>query len=334
MNSSSRRFSNRTVPRVIVHAVDSAERDAPQVLAAVKLNGVQIEGALIDSGSSFMLIASSTLSALLERSSVEQFIHRHQNIVGVGGSSANVVGYVYVAVVIFDFEVRHLLIMVDELAYPLLIGTDVLRPDRAIFELGTPDVVRLKLGRCSVCIEERLPDATPRVIVGAVASTLADTTLIAHTASRVQVRLPSKVLGDSHFFVEPLPHELATAACAALPSVCAIVGATHVLSVVNMSDKQMYLSAGTPIAAVTSVTPQLSTTSPNSAAIHQLSSNEKLCKVIGYLHFDAIKLDAPTKMKLREMIDEFNVFDECDSDVELTNVVFHEIDTGVPRPLR
>ena len=35
------------------------------------------------------------------------------------------------------------------------------------------------------------------------------------------------------------------------------------------------------------------------------------------------------------MIDEFiDVFAECDSDVGLTNVVFHEIDTGVSRLLR
>ena len=66
--------------------------DAPQVLAAVKLNGVHIEGGLIDSGSSFLLIASSTLSALPERTSVEQFMHRPPNIVGVGGSSAKVLG--------------------------------------------------------------------------------------------------------------------------------------------------------------------------------------------------------------------------------------------------
>ena len=146
---------------------------------------------------------------------------------------------------------------------------------------------------------------------------------------------PSKILGDSHFFVEPLPHELATAERAVLASVCAIVGATYVLSVVNMSDKQMYLLAGTPIAAVSSVLPQLSTTSPNSAAIHHLPRSEKIRKVLRDLHFDAIKLDAPTKMKLHEMIDEFiDVFAECDSDVGSTNVVFHEIDTGVLRFFR
>ena len=221
----------------IVYAVESAGRDAPQVLAVVKLNGVQIDGALIDSGSSFSLIASLTLAALPKRLSVEKFMHKPPTIVGVSCSFARQLGYVDVLVVISDVKVRHPLIMVDNLEYPLLIGTDVLRPYRADFELGAPDVVQLKLDQCPVCVEIRLPDETPPVIVGAVASTLFDTTLTSHTASRLQVRLPPKVLADSHFLVEPISHEIATSSCAAHPSVCALIGATYVLSVVNVSDK-------------------------------------------------------------------------------------------------
>ena len=101
-----------------------------------------------------------------------------------------------------------------------------------------------------------------------------------------------------------------------------------------MSDKSVYLRAGTPIAAISPVMP-LATASSNSAALRHLPRNEKFRKVFNDLNFDTIKLDAPTKLKLREMIDEFiDVFAECDSDVGLTNVVFHEIDTGVSRPLR
>ena len=143
-----------------------------------------------------------------------------------------------------------------------------------------------------------------------------------------------KVLGNSHFLVEPLPHELATAAFAVFPSVCAINGATHLLSVVNVSDKIVDLRARTLIAALSPVTPQ-ATASSISAAIKHLPRDGKICKVLADLHFDVIKLDEPTKLKLREMIDELiDVFAECDSDVGSTNVVFHEIDTGCSRPLR
>ena len=117
-------------------------------------------------------------------------MHRPRNIVGVGGSSARVLGYVDVSVVISDVEVRHPLIVVDELAYPHIIGTNVLRPHRANNELGAPDVVLLKLDRCPVCVEERLPDATPRLFFGTVASVRVDTTLPPGTVSRVQVCLP------------------------------------------------------------------------------------------------------------------------------------------------
>ena len=107
------------------------------------------------------------------------------------------------------------------------------------------------------------------------------------------------------------------------------------LSVVNFSNTPVDLRAVTPIAAVSSVTPQQSTTSPNSAALHRLPGNDKIRKVLNDLHFDAIKHDTPTKLKLREMIDKFiDVFAECDSDVGSTNVVVHEIDTGGSRPLR
>ena len=117
-------------------------------------------------------------------------------------------------------------------------------------------------------------------------------------------------------------------------SVCAIIGATHELSVVNLSDKPVDLRSGTPIAAISFVTP-LATAFFNSAALHYLPCNEKFRKVLNNLHFDAIKLDAFTKLKRREMIDEFiDVVAECDSDVGSTNVVFHKIDTGVSRPFR
>ena len=197
-------------------------------------------------------------------------MHRPSNIVGVGGSSARVLGYVDVSV-ISDVEVRHPLIVVNELAYLLLISTDVIRLHRANIELGAPDVVRLKLDRYPVCIEERLPDATPRVIVGVVASTVFDTTLLLHSSARVQVRLPPKVLGDSHFLFKFLPHKLATAACAVLLSVCAIIDAVHVLPVVNLSDSPVDLRAGTLIAAVSSLTPKQLSLSSNTAAIKHLS---------------------------------------------------------------
>ena len=117
-------------------------------------------------------------------------------------------------------EVRHPLIIVEELAYPILIGMNVLRPHEAITVTGASEIVRLHLESCLVCIEEHTSVKTQQEVVGAVASILTDTTLPPHAASRVKVCLPPKVLNDSNFFTEPLPHELATTASAVCPSVC------------------------------------------------------------------------------------------------------------------
>ena len=120
-----------------------------------------------------------------------------------------------------------------------------------------------------------------------------------------------------------------------LLSVCTIIGAAYVLSVVNLSDEPVDLRAGTPIAAVSSLTPKQLAPSSNTAAIQHFLCNEKRRKVLNDFNFNAINLDASTKLKLREMVEEFiDFFAECDSDVGSSNVVFHEIDTGALRPLR
>ena len=53
------------------------------------------------------------MSALPQRPSVEQLMHRRPNIVGVDGLSARVLRYVDVSVVISDIELRHPLIVVN-----------------------------------------------------------------------------------------------------------------------------------------------------------------------------------------------------------------------------
>ena len=96
-----------------------------------------------------------------------------------------------------------------------LIGTNVLRLYHEIVELNALYVVRLKLARCFVCVENSLIDSIPSV----------------------------------------------------LSSVSAIINATHVLSVVKLSDTPCDLRASTPIAAVLCLTPQQATTSLNFAAV-------------------------------------------------------------------
>ena len=189
-----------------------------------------------------------------------------------------VLGYFDVTIKIFGLTIRNPLTVIEKFAYPVLIGMDILSLYAATTETGVKDAVRLTLDSCPVCGEEHLLLAPQREIVAAVASTLSDTTLPLNAARSVQVSLPPKVLCDAHFLVEPLPHELVTAACAALLSVCEVTGATHVQSIVNMSDKPVNLCDGTPIAAVFSVMPQHPTAASNSAVIQRLPTIRKLVK--------------------------------------------------------
>ena len=224
-------------------AVLHTEGGAQQLLVPVRLNGVLISGTLIDSGSSLSMVSASTLAALPVPPSVEPYTSRPPYIVDIGGSPLHVLGYVVAAVVVSDVEVTHQLVVISELAVPLLIGNDILRPHSAVIELGPPDVVRLGNDRCPKCIDQRVPVIPQRDVAEAVVS------------GREPVQQPIGMLNDSTSFVTPLPSGLASTACAVPLAVCATTGAVRVLYVGNASNKPVYKCDVFPIAAVSSVTP-------------------------------------------------------------------------------
>ena len=103
------------------------------------------------------MVSASTLAALPVPPSVEPFKRGTPNIVDIGGSLLHVLGYVVAAVAVSDVEVIHRFVVIRELAFPFLIGNDILRHHRAIIELGPPDVVQLGVDRCPVCVDQRVP---------------------------------------------------------------------------------------------------------------------------------------------------------------------------------
>ena len=240
-------------------AVLPSKGGAEQLLIPVRLNGALVDCTLIDSGSSLSMVSASTLAALSVPPSVEPLMSGTPIIVDIGASLFHVQGYVVAAVAVSDVEVRHRLVVIRELAFPLLIGYDIFRPHRAIIELGPPDVVQLGVDRCPVCVDQRVPAIPQRDVAEAVVS------------NREPVDQPIGVLGDSTSFVKPLPNGLASMACAVLLAVCATTGGARVLSVDNASNKLVYKCAGSPIVDVLSVTPpQLS-----SLAIRKQASDSR-----------------------------------------------------------
>lgn len=122
--------------------------------------------------------------------------------------------YVVAVVAVSDIEVTHRLLVINELAILLLIGTHIFRPHRTVTLASTPNVVRLQLDRCLVCVNQCVSVTQQRDVIKAVASVLFDTTLLPQAASRKPGQLPPKVISDSITVMKPVSYNLASTATA------------------------------------------------------------------------------------------------------------------------
>ena len=226
-----------------------------QLLLPVKLNGAVVDSTLFDSESSLSMVSASTLAALPVPTLVEPFTSGTPNIVDIEGSPLHVLGYVVAAVAVSDVEVTHRLVVISELAFPLLISIDILRAHRACFGVGSPDFVRLKVDLCYECVAKYGSLASHRHVTVSIAPVVSDTTLPKHAASRMLVQVPPKVHDNSTFLFKPLPRNLAFTASAVFSEVCETTGATCVLSKAGASTRPISFCAGCQIAAVSSETP-------------------------------------------------------------------------------
>ena len=99
------------------------------------------------------MVPVSTLRALPRLPEVEPCDSTTLSIIGVNDVRATLRGYLDVPVKIGNTEVRHMLIVVEELAFSLLVGMDILRPHSASVALGPPQVVQLNTPLCEVCLK-------------------------------------------------------------------------------------------------------------------------------------------------------------------------------------
>ena len=198
-----------------VNAVSSAGRGASQLFSDVQLCGSVVKSALIDTGATLSMIPMRTISSLPNPPTVENFQSIPPSIVGVGGASATVRGYIDAPLVIAGAHIQHPIIVVEELAFPLLIGMDILGPHDAQLGVGASKSFRLDIERCRVCDEERSP-ATRLRSIPAVAAVSGQVVLQPRAASRVVVHLPPAILGasqptrNSQLPAPPLPPPVAS----------------------------------------------------------------------------------------------------------------------------
>ena len=249
------------------------------------------------------MIPMRTLHSMNNLPPIETFISSPPRIVGVGGASVTVRGYIDAPLLIARTQVRHPVIVVKDLSFSLLLEMDILGPHDAKLGVGASSTIRLDVKQCRVCDEERSL-ATQLRSIPTVAVVCEDVSLQPCAAAQITVRLPLAVLSNSYVVTEPLPLLFADSGCAAFPLVNMIDACTHVISVVNPSNNCITLRAGIPIAAISPLLPSTPTSLANVASNQHLPQDQKLKKVLSDLKFDGIKLDAPFKSKLRALIEE------------------------------
>ena len=318
-----------------VNAVRSVGRGTPQYYSDVYLSGFLVSNTLFDTGATFSMVAVSTLHALPRLPQVEPFESTPHSIIGVGGARATVRGFLDVPLKIGNTEVCHPLIVVEKLAFRLLVGMDILRPHSATVALGPHQVVQLNTPLCEVFLEPRASSSPSSTSTEHVATVVQAAVVPPYSAATIRVKLHPSIMSQQLFCVESLESPSFGSHCVVLPSVGSVTGATTLIAVVNFSAEADTLQPSTTIAAAIMSVDATEPSVVNSAATHRLSADEKLRKVLDDLKFDQISLDAETKSKLLKLIVEhLDIFAECDSDVGTTYIVFHEIDTGDSRPLR
>ena len=101
------------------------------------------------------MVSSALYDRLPSRPSINSFKNSAPDIIGVGGASAEVRGYIDVPLQIAGIEVADPLLVVSELPFAMLIGMDVLRPHAASFSMCDSTSLQLRNSVCPVCLERR-----------------------------------------------------------------------------------------------------------------------------------------------------------------------------------
>ena len=128
----------------------SAGTRVSQLFSEAVIDKVLIRNALVDTGSAFSMVSSALHDRLPSRPSINSFKNSAPDIVGVGGASVKVRGYIYVPRQIAGIEVAHPLLVVSKLPFAILIGMDVLRLHAANFSACDSTSLQVRNSVCTV----------------------------------------------------------------------------------------------------------------------------------------------------------------------------------------
>ena len=196
----------------------------------------RVSDALVDTGASFSMMSASLYARLPNKPRIYSFEKTAPDIFGVGGARAAVRGYVDLPLRVAEVEIAHPLLVVENLAFLLLIAMDILDPHAANILLGGVREVQFKARVCDVCLETRIPAKHEFITVPAVECRLEPLSIAANSAVIVRVALHKSARDASSVVIEPLNSSAVNDGCAALPAVCApLHGFCRVVVVVRPS---------------------------------------------------------------------------------------------------
>ena len=192
-------------------------------------------------------------------------------------------------------EVAHPLLVVTDLSFPILVGTDILRAHSATMSLGDVVPFRLNARVCDVCLEQRTELLREYLCAPFAVCTTDPVTIPPRTAALVQERVPPPEIQQSpSIAVEPLESAILKFECATLMAVCAPVDGVCRVAIVNPSSSSVVIKPESPIAPANSVV-QPSNAVQTAATISRLPREEKLRKVLHELQIDALPDATPHK---------------------------------------
>ena len=269
------------------NAVASAGKGAEQVFAPASIAGLRITDALIETGLAFSMVSSAMYARLRDAPVIQSFTRAAPDVVGVGGASAEIGGYVDAPFEVAGVREHHLLLVVEGLAFSLLIGTDNFCAHGAVLTLDETAPVRLQSRECSICREQRTDSPAALPLAPLTACAACNVVIEPCTAAFIRVCAPTALCKESNVAVEALASLLDKHGCAALPSVYVLSSSEFFVPLANPLNNPIEILAGTPVAAIAS--DALAANSLSIAATKpQLSRNEKFRKILRELQVDGL----------------------------------------------
>ena len=233
------------------------------MLASAVIAGVRIADALIKTGSAFSMLSSAMYARLRDAPAIQPFTRAAPDVIGVGGASAEIRGYVDAPVEIVGVTVHHPVLVVEGFAFLLLIG-------QMFFERTAPSSRLPRKRQCGCAIASAPSAASSK-----------PTCLLLHPLPPSPLALRaalSSSLARPHSFACELLTRFAKSSTTlpspsrhCLKSLAAPRSFVHVpadsffdLLIANPSNSRVEITAGTPVAALSPVA--LAPNSPTTAA--------------------------------------------------------------------